>query len=73
MTRHERPPQTSWMLQIQYEPHSDWNDHTSGLSSLEEAAQFMAERRAAHPRLRYRLVRIVTTFTVESDPSRRSS
>jgi len=72
MARHERPPQTSWMLQIQYKPGGAWSDHTSNLFPLSRAAEFMAERRGASPKCRYRLVRVTTTFAVETDPSRRS-
>jgi hypothetical protein len=63
--KHERPAQVSWMLQIQYKPDGPWNDHTGNLFSLPSAGVFMAERQAANPKCRYRLVRVTTTYTVE--------
>lgn len=68
--KHERPQQVSWMLQIQYKPGGAWSDHTSDLFSPDGAAEFMAERRASHPKMRYRLVRVTTTFVVESERPR---
>lgn len=63
----QRPAQISWLLQIQHKPGTAWNDHTSGLVPREDATAFMAERRAAYPGCRYRLVRAQTTFTVEPE------
>lgn len=38
---------------------------TSGLYSREYAEELKAERRAANPKCRYRLVRVTTTYTIE--------
>lgn len=70
MAAHERPPQVSWLLQIQYKPRGAWSDHTGDLFSLDAAAEFMADRRAAYPMCRYRLVRVTTTHVVETEPRR---
>lgn len=63
--KHERPPFVSWMLQIQYKPGGPWSDHTGDLFSREKAVAFRAERRAANPKCRYRLIRLTTTYTIE--------
>jgi hypothetical protein len=57
------------MLQVQYKPDGWWSDHTAGLYDREEADELMAERRAANPQLRYRLIRVTTTHTIEREPS----
>lgn len=59
-----RSEDTSWMLQVQYKRGGWWSNHTR-LSSLEEAEALKAGRQAANPKLRYRLVRVTTTYTVE--------
>lgn len=71
MAKHQRPPQISWMLQVQYKPDGAWSDHTSDLFSPDRAAELLAERRGAYPKCRYRLVRVTTTFAVESERPRR--
>lgn len=63
----ERPPEISWMLQIQYKPGGWWSDHTGDLFTREKADAFMDERRAANPKCRYRLVRVTTTFVIEPE------
>lgn len=68
MAGHERPAQVSWLLQIQYKPGGAWNDHTGNLFSLDDAADFMADRQAAYPECQYRLVRVTATFVVETAP-----
>ena len=60
----ERPDEVAWLLQIQYEPRGPWSDHTR-LYNWEEAKELRAERRAANPKCRYRLVRVTTTYMVE--------
>lgn len=67
---HERPPEVSWMLQIQHQPRGPWRDHTGDLFRSDKAAELLAERRAANPKCRYRLVRLTTTYIVESERPR---
>lgn len=55
----------AWTLQVQRETGGWWSNHTSGLYSREYAEGLKAERQAANPKLRYRLVRVTTTYTVE--------
>lgn len=66
--RHERSPEVSWVLQIQYAAAGPWHDHTSDLYSREAADEALADSRAAYPENRYRLVRATTTYTVERAP-----
>jgi hypothetical protein len=61
----KRPPDVEWMLQIQYAPGGWWSVHTRGLYSQQKAYAFMAERQAANPKCRYRLVRLTTTYKIE--------
>lgn len=61
----KRPPDVSWTLQVQQESGGWWSNHTSGLFPREAADALLADRRAAYPQLRYRLVRLTTTYTVE--------
>ena len=63
-----RTQDISWTLQIQYKRGGWWSDHTADLFRREEAEALKAERQAANPKFRYRLVRVTTTFTIE-DPS----
>jgi hypothetical protein len=63
--RHERGPEISWVLQIQYKATGPWHDHTSGLYRREDADEFLAECQADWPENRYRLVRETTTYAVE--------
>lgn len=60
-----RAEDTSWTLQVQYKRGGWWSDHTADLFRREDADQLMAERRAANPKFRYRLVRVTTTYTLE--------
>lgn len=60
-----RGPETSWTLQVQYRHDGWWSDHTANLFRREDADRLMAERQAANPKLRYRLVRVTTTYTLE--------
>lgn len=62
--------QVSWMLQIQYKRGGWWSNHTGDLFSREAADSLLAERRAANPKCRYRLVRQTTTYTVEREAPR---
>jgi len=55
----------SWTLQIQHERGGWWSNHTSGLQ-YEDAEALKAERQAANPKLRYRLIRVTTTHTIET-------
>lgn len=64
-----RAEDVSWTLQVQYRHDGWWSDHTSGLSPREDADAFKAERQAANPKLRYRLVRVTTTYTIETGQS----
>lgn len=68
--KRERPDEVSWMLQIQYQPKGPWNDHTGHLFTPAQANGLLAERRAANPKCRYRLVRVTTTYTVETEGAR---
>jgi hypothetical protein len=58
------------MLQIQYQPKGPWNDHTGSLFTPAEANSLLTARRAANPKCRYRLVRVTTTYMVESEGAR---
>jgi hypothetical protein len=58
-------PETSWTLQVQYEPDGWWSNHTANLIRRADADALKAERQAANPKLRYRLVRVTTTHTLE--------
>lgn len=60
-----RDEHVEWKLQIQREPGEWWSNHTGGLYRREDADALMAERQAASPRFRYRLVRVTTTYTLE--------
>lgn len=63
----------SWTLQIQHERGGWWSNHTANLQR-EDAEALKAERQAAHPKLRYRLIRVTTTYTIEnSRPADRRS
>lgn len=58
----------AWTLQVQREPGGWWSNHTGGLYWREDADQLLAERQAANPKFRYRLVRVTTTYTIEEAP-----
>lgn len=60
-----RAEDVSWTLQVQYKRGGWWSDHTSGLHPRQDADALKAERQAANPKLRYRLVRVTETRTIE--------
>jgi hypothetical protein len=61
----KHPLDVEWMLQIQHKPGDWWHDHTRNLYSRQKAYAFMAERQAANPTCKYRLIRMTTTYKIE--------